>query len=164
MWSSKQGKKRKGYHWSIVGIWKGYLFYRKWYFKGEGVAASSPVACDHWGKFDLIIRESGDDHSQLALYARSHHPFLALLACLACSWVPQSLLRLGKACGRGRRGWTSRVFAYKTLSSTPFPRGEKVRLTCFKSRYCCWLSEVQSLTTAHRYFYVFCQIFPWVAA
>ena len=33
------------------------------------------------------------------LYARSHHPSLALLA---CSRVPQSPLSLGKACGGGR--------------------------------------------------------------
>ena len=67
-------------------------------------SASSPVARDHWGIFDLIIKESGDEgsnshHSPLALYARSHHPSLVLLA---CSRVPQSPLSLGKACGGGR--------------------------------------------------------------
>ena len=57
--------------------------------------ASSPVARDHWGKIELVIRESGNEGSD-AFYARSHHPSLALLACLACSRVPQSLLRLEK--------------------------------------------------------------------
>ena len=83
--------------------------------------ASSPVARDHWGVFKLIIKESGDEgsdgkgrkseaklsplspfpshHSPLALYARSHHPSLALLA---CSRARQSSLSLGKACGGGR--------------------------------------------------------------
>ena len=37
-------------------------------------------------------------HSPLALYARSHHPSLSLLA---CSRVPQSPLSPGKACGGG---------------------------------------------------------------
>ena len=43
--------------------------------------------------FELIIKESRDQ-GVVALYARSHHPSLALLACLAC-------LRVGKACGGG---------------------------------------------------------------
>ena len=70
------------------------------------------------GIFELIIKESGDEgsggkgrkseaplspfpshHSPLALYARSHHPSLALLT---CSRVPQSPLSPGKACGGGR--------------------------------------------------------------
>ena len=42
-------------------------------------------------------------HSLLALYAYSHHPSLALLACLACSRVPQSPLSLGKDCGGSSR-------------------------------------------------------------
>ena len=42
-------------------------------------------------------------HSLLAPYARSQHPSLALLACLACSRVPQSPLSLGKGCGGGSR-------------------------------------------------------------
>ena len=82
--------------------------------KSRLVTASSPVARDHWGIFELIIKESGDegsnekgrksshfpsDHSPLALYARSHHPSLALLA---CSRVPQSPLSPGKACEGGR--------------------------------------------------------------
>ena len=41
-----------------------------------------------------ITVESGDK-------ARSHHPSLALLACLGCSRVPQSPLSLGKASGGG---------------------------------------------------------------
>ena len=69
--------------------------------RGMGTA-SSPVARDHWGKIELVTRESGNEGSD-AFYARSHLPSLALLACLACSLaclacsrVPQSLLRLGK--------------------------------------------------------------------
>ena len=42
-------------------------------------------------------------HSLLALYARSHHSSLALLACFACSRVPQSPLSLRKTCGGGSR-------------------------------------------------------------
>ena len=54
--------------------------------------ASPPVARVHWGIFELIIKQSGDEgsdgrgekhHFPLALYTRSHHPSLALLACLA---------------------------------------------------------------------------------
>ena len=56
-------------------------------------SALSPVARDLWGTFELIIKESGYEGSDgkgtpLALYRRSHHPSLALLACLACSRVP----------------------------------------------------------------------------
>ena len=87
--------------------------------------ASSSVARDHWGIFELIIKESGDEGSDgkrrkseatfpslsfsfpfpslLAPYARSQHPSLALLAWLACSRVPQSPLSLWKACGGGSR-------------------------------------------------------------
>ena len=66
-------------------------------------AASSPVARDHWGIFELGVMGKGrkneaSHHSPLALYAPSHHPSLALLA---CSRVPQSPLSLGKACGGG---------------------------------------------------------------
>ena len=53
--------------------------------------ASSPVALDHWGIFESIMKESGEegsDHFPLALYAGSRHPSLALLACLACSPSP----------------------------------------------------------------------------
>ena len=63
--------------------------------------SSSPVARDHWGKIELIIRESGDEGGD-ALHARSHHLSRALLACLACSRVPQFPLTLGEACGGGR--------------------------------------------------------------
>ena len=86
------------------------------------LTASSPVARDHWGIFELIIKESGDEggsplspfrshHSPLALKARSHHPSLALLA---YSRVPQSPLSLGKACGGGRS------FKTKTFLSDTF--------------------------------------------
>ena len=49
-------------------------------------SASSLVARDHWGIFELIIKESGDKGSDgkgtpLALYPRSHHLSLALLSC-----------------------------------------------------------------------------------
>ena len=67
------------------------------------VPASSPVARDHWRKFELIIRESGDEGSDgkgrkseatfpslsfffpllaasIALYACSHHPSPALVS------------------------------------------------------------------------------------
>ena len=64
--------------------------------------ASSPVARDHWGIFELIIKESGDEGSDgngrsshlssLALYVRSHHPSLALLSRVLAS-SPR------KACG-----------------------------------------------------------------
>ena len=53
--------------------------------------ASSPVALDHWGIFESIMKESGEegsDHFPLALYAGSRHLSLALLACLACSPSP----------------------------------------------------------------------------
>ena len=83
------------------------------------------LAITFWGIFELIIKESGDEGSDgkrrkseatfpslsfsfpfpslLAPYARSQHPSLALLACLACSRVPQSPLSLWKACGGGSR-------------------------------------------------------------
>ena len=56
-------------------------------------SASSPVARDLWGTFELIIKESGYEGSDgkgtpLALYPRSHHPSLVLLAYLACSRDP----------------------------------------------------------------------------
>ena len=59
------------------------------------------------GIFELIIQESGDEESDgkgrkkkqsplgQALYAHSHHPPLALLACLQLSRI------IGKASGRG---------------------------------------------------------------
>jgi len=66
-------------------------------------SASSPVARDLWGTFELIIKESGYEESDgkgtpLALYPRSHHPSLALLACLACSRVTH--LALGESLWR----------------------------------------------------------------
>ena len=111
---------------------------RKWTFPSlhfwsiyvQGVVpASSPVARDHWRKFELIIRENGDEGSDgkgrkseatfpslsfsfpslappIALYARSHHPSPALLACLA-------RLRLGKACGGGRVLYRFYLFWWK---------------------------------------------------
>ena len=57
------------------------------------VPASSPIARDQWGIFELNIKKRGDEGSDGKLYARSHHPSLALLA---CSRVPNPHLALGK--------------------------------------------------------------------
>ena len=65
------------------------------------------LAITFWGIFELIIKESGD-HSRLALYARSRHPPLALLACLQLSHIVSrcSPLSLGKSCERGSQHFT----------------------------------------------------------
>ena len=92
--------------------------------KGLPDSASSPVARDLWGIFELIIKESGYEGSDgkgtpLALYSRSHHPFLALLACLACSRVPH--LDLGES------PWSGQIKAsfsdYSSLKELHGPRG-----------------------------------------
>ena len=69
-------------------------------------SVSSPVTCNHWGKFDLILGERRDEGSSFpSLPSRAlhsfHHHSLALLTCLECSQIPQSPLTLGKASGGG---------------------------------------------------------------
>ena len=65
------------------------------------------LAITFWGIFELIIKVSGD-HSPLALYARSRHPPLALLAFLQLSRIVSccSPLSLGKAYERGSQHFT----------------------------------------------------------
>ena len=66
-------------------------------------SASSPVARDHWGKFELIIRERGDEGSSFpSLPASTLCSFLSSLSCashlsrvLTSSPIPTN--RLGKA-------------------------------------------------------------------
>ena len=64
--------------------------------------ASSPVALDHWGIFESIMKESGEegsDHFPLALYAV---PVIPLSRFSLVSRAPQAPLSLGKACGGSR--------------------------------------------------------------
>ena len=109
-------------------------------------AASSPVARDHWGIFELIIKESGDEgsdvkgrkseasrHSPLALYAPSHHPSLALLA---CSRVPQSPLS-------PLRGGSQQGSILKWLSFKNLPSHNVEIILCCEHQHCfsaCYVS------------------------
>ena len=109
---------------------------RKWTFPSlhfwsiyvQGVVpASSPVARDHWRKFELIIRESGDEGSDgKGRKKRSDFPlsllFLPITRRLhgAKRLFPSSLsraclarLRLGKACGGGRVLYRFYLFWWK---------------------------------------------------
>ena len=67
--------------------------------------ASSPVARDHWGVFELI-----------ALYACSHHPSLALLRARE---FPNPHLAAEKACGGGscRKEFFCRRFALRRVET-----------------------------------------------
>ena len=90
-----------------------------------------------------------------SLYARSHHPSLALLA---CSRVPQSPLSLGKACGGGR-GATVRSICFLTgilgrmesvLSARSLLRLsvllQQLRSSAKGSWLCDWLEDLTSLS------------------